>query len=57
MCHHLLSQAIPDLEKEILNNPEDIDTILTEFTEKSTFGKDKGWWCHLFDYINQIVTK
>jgi len=41
--HSVDTEAIPDLEKEILNNPEDIDTILTEFTEKSAFGKDKGF--------------
>lgn len=41
--HSVDNEAIPELEKEIINCPEDVDTILTEFTEKSTFDKDKAF--------------
>eukprot|EP00088_Acartia_fossae_P066896 TRINITY_DN8314_c0_g1_i1.p1 TRINITY_DN8314_c0_g1~~TRINITY_DN8314_c0_g1_i1.p1 ORF type:complete len:390 (+),score=55.79 TRINITY_DN8314_c0_g1_i1:42-1172(+) len=39
--HAVDDAALADLEKELTHCPEDHDTILTEFTEKSTFDKDK----------------
>ena len=40
--HGVDNEHIDDMEKELIHNPEDVDTILTEFTVKSTFDKEKG---------------
>jgi len=39
--HAVDNEHIDDMEKELIHNPEDVDTILTEFTVKSTFDKEK----------------
>jgi len=41
--HSIDNEAIAEFETEILNNPEEVDTILTEFTVKSNFDKDKAF--------------